>query len=144
MRLRTELYFCRTHFDNYFSYSAYFTKLYSTILHYTTLHYYATLHYNTLHYTTLHYTLLFLGPKVVPGLLEAILSSKVWRLSTINAYDKSRRLLWICCCWFCIYFKRLLFRNTFRWLLLQRKKYIFNSHDTYDNKRFLHGSKTST
>ena len=128
MCLRTELYFCRTHSDSYFSYSTYFTKSY----------------YTTLHYATLHYTILFLGQKVVPGLLEAILTPKVWRLSAIKAYDKSRRLLWISCCWFCIYFKRLLFRNTFRWLLLQRKKDIFNNHNVYDNKKCLHGSKKST
>ena len=55
MRLRTELYFCRTHFDSYFSYSTYL--LYYTILFYTIL-YYIILHYTTLHHTILYYTIL--------------------------------------------------------------------------------------
>ena len=53
MCLRTELYFCRTHFDSYFSYSAYLlTLLYYTILYYTILY------YTILYYTTLCYTIL--------------------------------------------------------------------------------------
>ena len=32
--------------------------------------------------------------------------------SAVNAYDKSRRFLWISCCWFCIYFKRLLLTSS--------------------------------
>ena len=40
MRLRIELYFCRTLFDSYFSYSTYLlTLLYYTILYYTILYY---------------------------------------------------------------------------------------------------------
>ena len=39
MRLRTELYFCRTHFDSYFSYSTYYTILHYTILYHTILYY---------------------------------------------------------------------------------------------------------
>ena len=75
MRLRTELYFCRTQFDSYFSYSTYLlTLLYFTILHCTILYYiilyYTILYYIILYYTILYYTILFLGQKVVPCLLE--------------------------------------------------------------------------
>ena len=72
MRLRTELYFCRTHFDSYFSYSTYllyYTILYYTILYYTIL-YYTMLYYTILYYTILYYTILYLGQKVMPCLLE--------------------------------------------------------------------------
>ena len=48
MRLRTELYFCRTHFDSYFSYSTYL--LYYTILYYTIL-YYTILYCTVLYYS---------------------------------------------------------------------------------------------
>ena len=80
MCLTTELYFCRTHFNCYFSYSTYlntllyytilyYTKLYYTILYYTIL-YYTILYYTILYYTILYYTILLLGQKVVPCLLE--------------------------------------------------------------------------
>ena len=64
MRLRIELYFCKTHFDSYFlypTYLLYYTKyaiLYYTTLHYTTL-YYTILYYNILYYTILYYTILY-------------------------------------------------------------------------------------
>ena len=126
------------------------TLLYYTILYYTTLHY-TILYYTILYYTILYYTILFLGQKVVLYLLEVKLESKIKQFyhtrsedSAVNAYDKSRRLLWISWYWFCTYFKRLLFPNTFRWLFLQRKKDIFNNHNVYDKKRCLHGSKKST
>ena len=57
MRLRTELYFCRTHFDSYFSYSTYLLT-YFTILCYTTLHY-TILYYTILNYTILYYIILY-------------------------------------------------------------------------------------
>ena len=138
MRLRTELYFCRTHFDSYF--------LYSTNL--LTLLYYTIVYYTTLHYTILHYSW---DKRSCHACWKLMLESNIKQFyhprsedSAVNAYDISRRLLWISCCWFCIYFKRLLFRNTLRWLLLQREKDIFNNHNVYDNKRCLQDSKKST
>ena len=55
MLLRTELQFCRTHFDSYFLYSTYYTILYYTILYYTIL-YYTILHYTILYCAVLYYS----------------------------------------------------------------------------------------
>ena len=120
MRLRTELNFCRTHFDSYFSYSTnLLTLLYFIILHYTILYYtifYYTILYHTIIYY-IYYTIIFLGQKVVPCLLELMLESQIKQFyhprpedSSIKAYDKSR-IYWISCCWFCIYFKRHYFET---------------------------------
>ena len=54
MRLRIELYFCRTLFDSYFLYSAYLL----TLLYYT-IQYYTILYYTALYYTILYYTILY-------------------------------------------------------------------------------------
>ena len=104
-------------------YLLYYTILYYTILYYTII-YYTILYYTILCYIILYYIVLYYT--ITQG-LKALCNQRIW----------------ISCCWFCIYFKRLLFRNTFRWLLLQRKKDIFNNHNVYDNKRCLHGSKKS-
>ena len=102
----------------------YYTILYYTILYYTILYftilYYTILHYTILYYTILYYTMLFYywGKSSCYAQWKLVLESKIKQfyrpISAINAFDKSRRLLWISCCWFCIYLKRLLFRNTFR------------------------------
>ena len=71
-----------------------FVGLISIAISHTLLTYFTILHCTTLYYT----------------IILAISSPKVWSVSAINTYDKSRRLLWIYCCWFCIYFKRLLLK----------------------------------
>ena len=76
-----QLYFCRTYFDSYFSYSAYLLYytmlnytilylLYYTILYYTTLCY-AIPYYTILYHIILYYTILFLAAMFVPCQLEA-------------------------------------------------------------------------
>ena len=102
----------------------YYTILYFTIL-YCTILYYTILNYTILYYTILHYTILYIlyytilyyswGKRLCHACWKLMLESKIKQFyhsksenSAIYAYDKSRRLLWISCCWFCIYFKRLL------------------------------------
>ena len=68
MRLRTELYFCTTHFDSYSSH---------TLLTY--LLYYTTLYYTTLYYTILYYTILYYswGKRLCHACRKLMLESKI-------------------------------------------------------------------
>ena len=85
----------------------YFTTLYYTILYYTTL-YYTILYYTILYYTILYYSW---RKRSCHACWKLMLESNIKQFyhprsedSAVNAYDKSRRFLWISCCWFCIYF----------------------------------------
>ena len=58
-------------------------------------------------------------------------------LRSTHMINQERFLGWM----FFHLFQENIFRKTFRWLLLKRKKDIFNNHNVYDNKRCLHDSK---
>ena len=84
MRLRTELYFCTTHLDNYFSFSTsllillYYIILYYSILHYTIL-YFTVLYYTILYYTMMYYTILYYswGKRSCHACWRLMLESKI-------------------------------------------------------------------